>query len=149
MAEQRHLSSRFEEIGKDTIVIEFSGDLDCDQCVQALDEFNENVDRVIIRKARENGGKINVLVDVSGFGKFNDAAVGTLMRSVDRTKGYENRIAVCGANPLIKKLTNVLLSLTRHDDVKFFSTKEEALAWIKAGPKTPLDVASKTPLDVA
>jgi len=138
MAEHRHFSAQYQELENGIIEITFSGDLGCDQCAVEFDKFSVGADRSIIKKAKEDLQKVNLLINANGLGNLKDVVVSPLMQSVDRTKAYENRTAVYGAPPLIKTLVDTIVALTRHDEVRFFSTREEALVWLNAEPRASL-----------
>ncbi len=74
-------------------------------------------------------GKVNALVDLSRAGKPTPKA-----REIGR-KRLENedigKIALFGQHPVARVIASFIMGVTRKKDMRFFRTKEEALAWLK------------------
>ena len=73
--------------------------------------------------------KINVLVDLNEAGKPSSEArkILTDMNDHERT----GKIAHCGLNPVARVLASFTMGISRNKNMRFFKTKEEALAWLK------------------
>ncbi len=74
-------------------------------------------------------GKINVLADLNKGGKQSVEArkIWKKMTEGDRT----GKIAMYGMHPVARVLASFVMGVSRKKDMRFFKTKEEALAWLK------------------
>jgi len=74
-------------------------------------------------------GKFNVLADLNKGGKQSTEArkIWKEMTEDDRT----GKIAMYGMHPVARVLASFVMGVSRKKDMRFFKTKEEALAWLK------------------
>ena len=74
-------------------------------------------------------GKLNVLADLNKGGKQSVEArkIWKEMTEGDRT----GKIAMYGMHPVARVLASFVMGVSRKKDMRFFKTKEEALAWLK------------------
>ena len=74
-------------------------------------------------------GKLNVLADLNKGGKQSAEArkIWKKMTEDDRTR----RIAIYGMHPVARVLASFVMGVSQKKDMRFFKTKEEALAWLK------------------
>ncbi len=74
-------------------------------------------------------GKVQVLGDLNKAGKQSTEArkVWKELAEDDRT----GKIAMYGAHPVARVLASFVMGVSRKKDMRFFKTKEEALAWLK------------------
>lgn len=94
----------------------------------------EEKDAIAIQDASEKlrsmaKGKVNALVDLSRAGKPTPEA-----REIGR-KRLENKdvgkTALFGQHPVARVIASFIMGVTKKKDMRFFKTKEEALAWLK------------------
>ena len=74
-------------------------------------------------------GKVDILVDLNKTGKASPKA-----RKIGREILEDKRIrkvALFGIHPVARVLSAFLLGVTQKKDIRFFKTREEALAWLK------------------
>jgi hypothetical protein len=74
-------------------------------------------------------GKAHQLVNLNQGGKSSPEA-----REVYKEiNEYENcdKVAVFGMHPVARVLASFVMAITNKSDVKFFSTKDEAIAWLR------------------
>ena len=81
------------------------------------------------RLANTVEGKVNVLVDLSEAGQASSGA---------RKKGQEMledkifaKVALFGLHPVARVVASFFMGVTRKKDIRFYKTREEALAWLK------------------
>ena len=74
-------------------------------------------------------GKVNVLAELNKAGKQSVEArkIWKKMTEDDRT----GRVAMYGMHPVARVLASFVMGVSRKKDMRFFKTKEEALAWLK------------------
>ena len=74
-------------------------------------------------------GKLHVLGDLNKAGKQSAEArnIWKEMTEDDRT----GKIAMCGMHPVAQVIASFVMGITRKQDMRFFKTKEEALAWLR------------------
>ncbi len=74
-------------------------------------------------------GKFHVLGDLNKAGKQSAEArkIWREMTEGDRT----GKIAMCGMHPVAQVIASFVMGITRKQDMRFFKTKEEALAWLR------------------
>ena len=74
-------------------------------------------------------GKVNVLADLNKAGKQSGEArkIWKKMTEDDGT----GRVAMYGMHPVARVLASFVMGVSRKKDMRFFKTKEEALAWLK------------------
>ena len=75
-------------------------------------------------------GKIDLLIDANKAGQPSSKARKIIQEGVLK---YEKtgKVAVFGASPPVRVIASFVMGVTRKKDMRFFKTKEEALAWLK------------------
>lgn len=74
-------------------------------------------------------GKVNYLIDLNGTGRASAKARKVFQVSIMDEK--TGKIALFGLHPVAKVIASFVMGVTKKKDVRFFKTKEEALAWLK------------------
>jgi hypothetical protein len=74
-------------------------------------------------------GKLDILVDNSKAGKATSEARKIFQGLMD-LKQFR-KIAIFGTHPVARVLASFVIGLSRKKDVRFFGSREEALAWLK------------------
>jgi hypothetical protein len=74
-------------------------------------------------------GKVNCLVDFNSAGKFSSAARRTGLEIIDNDK--TGKVAIFGTHPVARVLASFVIGMSRKKDMRFFKTREEALAWLR------------------
>ncbi len=74
-------------------------------------------------------GKVNVLTDLNKAGTPSSGA-----RKIGQ-KAFENenigKVALFGLHPVARIIASFVIGVTRKKDIRFFKTREKALAWLK------------------
>ena len=86
--------------------------------------------REIDHKFKSMGeGILHVLGNLNKAGKQSAEArkIWKEMTENDRT----GKIAMCGMHPVARVLASFVMGISRKKDMRFFKTREEALAWLK------------------
>ena len=73
--------------------------------------------------------KVSVLVDLNKAGKPSPEARKIFVEMNDHER--TGKIAHYGASPVARVLANFTMSISRNRNMRFFKTREEALAWLK------------------
>ncbi len=74
-------------------------------------------------------GKVHTLTDLTKAGKTTPEA-----RKVFKTfiePGARGKIAYLGMSPVARVIASFFIGSSKKEDMRFFKTKEEALAWLK------------------
>jgi hypothetical protein len=74
-------------------------------------------------------GKVNGIIDLNKGG-IQSSAARKVFKKLNEDKRV-GKIAFLGVHPVAKMLASFSMGPSRKKDMKFFKTKEEALAWIK------------------
>jgi hypothetical protein len=74
-------------------------------------------------------GKLDVLADNSRAGKATPEAR-RIFRELLEMKNF-GKVAICGGNPVARVLASFVIGISRKKDVRFFRSREKALAWLK------------------
>ena len=74
-------------------------------------------------------GTLNVLIDINKAGKPSKKARDIFRDFTEHEKW--GRIAIFGLHPVAKMLASFGMGVSQKKDMRFFKTKEEALAWLK------------------
>ncbi len=75
-------------------------------------------------------GKVDLLIDANKAGQPSSRARKIIQEGVLK---YEKtgKVALFGANPVVRVIASFVMGVTRKKDMRFFKTKEEALTWLK------------------
>jgi len=82
-----------------------------------------------LKMKRNIDGKTNVLIDLSNASKSTSDE-----RRLEKQELEDERIgkvALFGLHPVARVIASFVMGVTKKDDMRFFKTKEEALAWLK------------------
>ena len=74
-------------------------------------------------------GKVNLLIDLNKAGKHSSQARKIVKEFAEH--GKVGKAAVFGLHPVAKVLASFIMGASQKGDMRFFTTKEEALAWLK------------------
>ena len=82
-------------------------------------------------RSKAEGRVINTLIDLNRAGKPTPEArrIGQ-QRLEDEEIG---KVAMFGMHPVTRVIASFVMGVTRKKDMRFFRSKEEALAWLKEG----------------
>ncbi len=75
------------------------------------------------------GGKVNALGDINKTGKQSPEAR-KIWKELSEHKKV-GKLALIGIHPVARVLASFVMGTTKKKDMRFFKTKEEALAWLK------------------
>lgn len=85
--------------------------------------------KVILKLEDIAVGKVNGLVDLNRAGKSSPEARKIWKKMTE--EGNTDKIAMIGMNPVARVLASFIAGVSRKKNLRFFKTKEEALAWFK------------------
>ncbi len=74
-------------------------------------------------------GKINVLADLNKTGQPTPQARKAGKERLEK-EGF-GKVALFGMHPVARVLASFIMGVTKKEDMRFFKTKEDALAWLK------------------
>ena len=74
-------------------------------------------------------GKVNGIVDLNKCGKQSSKARAVFEELNDDKK--VGKLAFFGMHPVARVLASFAMGVSKNKDMRFFKTKEEALAWLK------------------
>ncbi|MCX6233314.1 MAG: STAS/SEC14 domain-containing protein [Bacteroidetes bacterium] len=74
-------------------------------------------------------GKVSLLVDVNKAGKQSPEARKIWKELSEHEKTA--KIALFGLHPVARVIASFVMGISKNKDMRFFKTKEEALAWLK------------------
>jgi len=111
-------------LGEDNIlyITPCEGDVDKKRAIDFRNAFIKIADVV--------EGKVDLLIDANKVGQPSSRARKIIQEGVLK---YEKtgKVALFGANPVARVIASFVMGVTRKKDMRFFKTKEEALAWLK------------------
>ena len=113
--------SRFY-LGEDNIIYCTSvGGIDAEMAI-AIDEATLKLMNMV-------EGKVNVLIDLTRTGQPTSEARKIGQQTFEHEKF--GKVAMFGMHPVARVIASFIMGVTKKEDMHFFKTKEEALAWLK------------------
>ena len=102
-------------------------------CLTILGEVDEKIEiginEACLKLMNMVEGKVNTLVDLNKAGKTSP---GARMRQKEISEHEKvGKVALFGLHPVAKVLASFFMGISKNKDMRFFKTKEEALAWLK------------------
>ena len=83
-----------------------------------------------IAKLKEHiKGEVSFLIDLNLAGKSTPGAR-KIWNKLSENKDT-NKVALYGLHPVARVLASFVMTITKKNEIDFFKTKEEALAWLK------------------
>ena len=73
-------------------------------------------------------GEVNVLIDLNQVGQPSPEARKIGQEAFDDEK--VGKVALFGLHPVARVIASFVMGVTKKKDMRFFKTKEEALAWL-------------------
>jgi len=74
-------------------------------------------------------GKVNTLIDLNKAGK---TSIGARKRQKEISEHKKiGKVALFGLHPVAKVIASFFMGISKKKDMRFFKTREEALAWLK------------------
>ena len=74
-------------------------------------------------------GKMKMLIDINKAGQVSSGARKITKQTFEDEK--VGKVAFCGTHPVERVIASFAMGVTRKKDMRFFKTREEALAWLK------------------
>ena len=74
-------------------------------------------------------GKVKILTDLNRAGGSSSEARKVYQEMLEHVK--LDRLALCGLHPVARVIASFTMGVTKKRTVRFFTTKAEALAWLK------------------
>lgn len=113
--------SRFY-LGEDNIIYStIVGDIDAEMAI-AFDEATLKLMNMV-------EGKVNVFTDDNKAGTPLSEARKIMQEFIMHEK--YGKLAIFGLHPVARVLASFIMGVTKKEDVRFFNSKEDALAWLK------------------
>lgn len=126
---QRSLETTIEPEGK-YIILKFNGDL-VESVAESFKEDLAVATEVITKKFKEEGKKVLVLLDVSGFtGNYSLDALTALIEFAKNDKLFVEKTASFGGSDKVKIAGEIAITLSNRHNIEIFNTKEEAVTWL-------------------
>ena len=114
----------------DVIMLKIMGSLTQEQ-LPALETGIEKAAALIKETSQKLGRKVKVLIDITGFdGVYDVAAVKAMALLAKKDAEFVERTASFGGPDAAKIPGEVAAHLARRDNIRTFSTQEEALQWL-------------------
>ncbi len=96
-------------------------------------EHDENTARAcgeaFLKLIKMGEGKVNALGDLNETGKQSPVA-GKIWNEVSEHVKV-GKLALIGMHPVARVIASFVIGTTKKKDMRFFKTKEEAMAWLK------------------
>ncbi len=74
-------------------------------------------------------GTVNIIVDLTRSGKLSPEARKVFRELTENEK--IGKLALFGMHPVARVIASFFMGATKKKDIRFFNSKEEALAWLK------------------
>ncbi len=74
-------------------------------------------------------GKMKMLIDINKAGQLSSGARKIGRETLEDKK--VGKVALFGSHPVARVIASFVMGVTRKKDMRFFKTKEQALAWLK------------------
>ena len=126
--EVKHVSEREIWVGEnrfyldvDLLYVNLVGEMD-DKKVVAMKETYFKLNNMV-------GGKLDVLIDLNKAGKQSIGARKTWKELSENEN--TGKLALIGMHPVAKVVASFVMGVTKKEDMRFFKSKDDALAWLK------------------
>lgn len=86
--------------------------------------------KVYDRLTLQAGGKVNFLINLNDTGK-NSPEARKLWKQISEAEST-NKVALFGLHPVAKVIASFVMGRSKASELRFFSTKEEAMTWLEA-----------------
>jgi hypothetical protein len=86
-----------------------------------------------IATLREGDETLDVFMDLSGLSKTPLRAQAIMGKWLLVNRGLVGRVAIFGAKPWERKITQAILKVARFDRASLFKTRAEAASWLRPG----------------
>jgi len=114
---------------RDKIKLVLEGNILYITVIGGIDAEVANETKIQHRKITENvKGQLNMMVDMNKSGKDSPEASNVWKDLCEEKDSY---IAAYGLNPVSKVLASFFIAMTGNKRIRFFSTKEQGLEWLK------------------
>lgn len=101
--------------------------------VEALKEAVAAGRAAISDAAQKAGGKIDILLDMTDFdGTYDVGAMDVMSEFAKQNRPFIRKTAGFGKEKLVAVLGDIVAALADRENIKFFGTKEDAVAWLQA-----------------
>ena len=109
-------------LGEDNIqYLTISGEID--------EEIEIRINEASLKLVNMVEGKVNTLIDLNKAGK---TSAGARKRQKEISEHEKvGKIALFGLHPVARVIAAFVIGRSKKKDMRFFNTKEEALAWLK------------------
>ncbi|MBP9757638.1 MAG: STAS/SEC14 domain-containing protein [Candidatus Pacebacteria bacterium] len=101
-----------------------------------IDELRKEVATaklVVYGEYQKRNAKFKSLIDITGFsGTYVPEALSILSELMRANKSYIEKSALYGVGDALTAAANIVTSFSGRDNLSFFQTKEEAVAWLNA-----------------
>ncbi|MCJ2534163.1 MAG: STAS/SEC14 domain-containing protein, partial [Candidatus Thermoplasmatota archaeon] len=97
------------------------GEMD-DKTVVAMKEAYFKLDNMV-------DGKLDALIDLNKAGQQSAGARKTWKELSENENS--GKLAIIGISPVAKVIASFVMGVTNKEDMRFFKSKDEALAWLK------------------
>jgi anti-anti-sigma regulatory factor len=115
--------SRFY-LGEDKVLYEtIVGDIDETKALELKEAVLKVMNRV--------DGKLDILIDLNKA--RNQSSKARKMGKEMFELKQNGKIALFGMHPVSRVIASFVIGITKKEDVRFFKTRQEALAWLKEG----------------
>lgn len=126
---QRSLETTIEPGGK-YIILKFNGDL-VESVVESFKEDLTAATEVIAKKFKEDGKKVLILLDVTGFtGNYSLDALTALIEFAKNDKMFVEKTASFGGSDKVKIAGEIAITLSNRSNIEIFGTEKEAITWL-------------------
>ena len=87
------------------------------------------IKEAVLNVANMVEGKVHTLTDLNKAGKTSPEARKVFKELAEQEK--QGKVALFGMHPVARVLASFFMGISKKKDMRFFKTKEEALAWLK------------------
>ena len=109
-------------LGEDNILyVTLSGEVD--------EETEIEINEACYKLLNMIEGKVKTLIDLNKAGKTSPGARKRQREISEHEK--IGRVALCGMHPVARVVASFVMGVSSNKDMRFFNSKEEALAWLK------------------
>ncbi|MFA4853027.1 MAG: STAS/SEC14 domain-containing protein [Bacteroidales bacterium] len=127
--EVKQISEREIQVGENRVYLGEDNIIFFTAVGEHSDKMAAKINEAIIKLGDTVKGKVNLFVDLSKAGKSSPEARKIWQKSSEYEKA--GKTALVGLHPVARVLASFVMGVSRKQDMRFFKTKEEALAWLK------------------
>ena len=120
-------------VGEDKIIyLVLAGDITASipSVSERFDQWASKLRQAMVDVSANNNGHVSTLIDVTQLTQFDLTMINRIRELMEFNKQYATKTAIFGASTWISMVVRSNLALTGRTNMRLFSNRDEAVAWL-------------------